>query len=132
MFRVIIITPERRAFDGKARFAEFKTVEGAIGTLQNRAPLMAAMAISEIEITDENGKKQLFAIHGGISEFFNNTFTIITDSAERPDEIDVDRVKNALEHAKVELETIESEIRKKEVERKIKHALVRLKISQKD
>ncbi len=132
MFRVIIITPERRAFDGKARFVEFKTVEGAMGTLQNRAPLMAAMAISEIEITDEKGKKQLFAIHGGISEFSHNTFTIITDSAERPDEIDVDRVKNALEHARVELETIESEIRKKEVERKIKHALVRLKISQKN
>lgn len=131
MFRVVIITPEKRVFDGEARFVEFKTSSGAMGTLQNRAPLLAAMAISEFEIEDEDGVKQIFAVHGGVSEFFNNTFTVISDAAERADEIDVDRAKHALERAKVELGSIESKIRKREAEGKIQRALVRLKISQK-
>ncbi len=106
MFRVVIITPEKRVFDGKARFVEFKTSRGAMGTLQNRAPLLAAMAISNFEIEDENGVKQVFAVRGGISEFFNNTFTVLSDEAERVDEIEADRAKRALKLAKVESKSI--------------------------
>ncbi len=130
MFRLKIITPEKTAFDKNVRFVEFRTIDGAMGTLQNRLPLFTALAIAEFEIEEENGRKTFFAVHGGIGEFFNNTFTVLSDAAERPEEIDVERARRSLERAKVDIESVE-EIRRKEFEMKIQRALVRLKISEK-
>ncbi len=129
MFKVRIITPQKRVFDGEASFVEFKTVEGSMGTLQNRAPLLGALAISELEIEKADGKREIFAIHGGIAEFSQNTFTVLSDAAERADEIDVERAKRALEKAKIELERIQDEKRKKDLEGKIQRAMVRLKVA---
>jgi F-type H+-transporting ATPase subunit epsilon len=129
VFKVRIITPQKRAFDGEATFVEFRTVEGAMGTLQKRAPLLGALAISELEIENAEGKREIFAIHGGIAEFSENTFTILSDAAERADEIDVERAKRALEKAKMELENVQDEKSKKDLEGKIQRAMVRLKVA---
>lgn len=131
MFKVVIITPEKRAFDGEARFVEFRTIEGAMGTLQKRSPLLAAMAISELELEDGNGGKQTFAVHGGIAEFSNNTFMVLSDAAEKSEEIDVERARRALEQAKVELEGTENEIQRRQAEGKVQRALTRLKVANK-
>ncbi len=130
MFRLRIITPEKVAFDKMVNFIEFKTINGAMGTLQNRLPLFVALDIAEFEIEQENGKISFFAVHGGIGEFFNNVFTVLSDAAERPEDIDVERAKRSLERARVDIEEVE-EIRRKELEMKIQRALIRLKISQK-
>lgn len=130
MFRLKIITPEKTAFDRDVKFVEFRTIDGAMGTLQNRIPLFAALAISELEIEEVDGRRTFFAVHGGVGEFFNNTFTILSDAAERPEEIDVERARKSLERAKIDIESVE-EIRRKELEMKIQRALVRLKISEK-
>ena len=131
MFKVVIITPEKRVFDGEARFAEFRTIEGAMGTLQKRSPLLAAMAISELELEDYNGKKQTFAVHGGIAEFSNNTFVVLSDAAEKFEEIDVERAKRALKQAKAELEGTKNEIQRRQAEGKAQRALTRLKVANK-
>lgn len=130
MFKLRIITPEKIVFDKMVKFIEFKTVNGAMGTLQNRLPLFVALDITELEIEQEDGKRNFFAVHGGIGEFFNNVFTILSDAAERPEDINVERAKRSLERARVDIETVE-EIRRKELEMKIQRALVRLKISEK-
>ena len=131
MFRVVIITPEKHVFDGEARFVEFKTIEGAMGTLQNRSPLLAAMAISELELEDDEGKRQVFAIYGGIAEFSNNKFVVLSDAAERAEEIDLERARRALEQAKLELEGTEDEIHSRQAEGNVQRALTRLKVAQK-
>lgn len=130
MFRLKIITPEKVAFDKEVRFVEFRTIDGAMGTLQNRFPLLVSLAIAEFEIEEADGKRTFFAVHGGIGEFFQNVFTILSDAAERPEEIDVERAKKSLERAKVDIEAVE-ELRRKELEMRIQRALVRLKISEK-
>ncbi len=129
MFRVKIITPEKCIFDDEVRFVEFRTVDGAMGTLQNRAPLLTAMAISELEVEKKDGVRDLFAVHGGIAEFSNNTFTVLSDASEHSEEIDVERAKNALELAKTDLEGIEDAIRKKHAEAKLQRALLRLRVA---
>ncbi len=129
MFKVRIITPQKRVFDGEAVFVEFKTVEGAMGTLQKRAPFLGALAISELEIEKSGGEREKFAIHGGIAEFSQNTLTILSDTAERADEIDIERARRALEKAKIELKNAEDEKSKKDLEGKIQRATVRLKVA---
>ncbi len=129
--RVRIITPRKRVFDGEAKFVEFKTIEGAMGTLRNRSPLLAALSISELEIEFPNGERETFAVHGGVAEFSNDTFTILSDMAERADEIDIERTRQALEKARLELAEAKDEKHKKEVEGVIQRATVRLKVAKK-
>lgn len=130
MFRLRIITPEKVVLDKMAKFAEFRTVNGAMGTLQNRLPFFIALDIAELEIEQEDGHRIFFAVHGGIGEFSNNTFTVLSDAAERPEDIDIERAKRSLERARMDIEEVE-EVRRKEIETKIQRALVRLKISTK-
>ncbi len=132
MFRVVIITPEKRVFDGKVRFAEFRTIEGAMGTLKNRSPLLAAVAISELELKNDKGGKQIFAVHGGIADFSNNTFTVLSDAVEKSEEIDVERAKKALKQGKAEFEGTEDEIQRHQAEAKVQRALNRLKVANKE
>ncbi len=129
--RVRIITPQRRVFDNDVKFVEFKTVEGAMGTLQKRAPLLVALAISELEVEFPDGHREIFAVHGGIAEFSNNTFTVLSDMAERADEIDIERTRQALEKAKLELAQAKDEKHKREIEGTIQRATVRLKVAKK-
>ncbi len=129
MFRLRVITPQKRVFDGEASFVEFRTVEGAMGTLSKRAPFLGALAISELEVERSDGKRESFAIHGGIAEFSENVFTVLSDAAERADEIDIERAKRALEKAKLELEREEDEKRRKDWEGKVQRAMVRLKVA---
>ncbi len=131
MFKLKIITPEKIVYENYARFIEFRTVNGGMGTLQNRAPLLVGLAIFELEVEDENGSKRSFAIHGGIGEFSNNTFTIISDAAERAEDVDAERAKKALEKARTDLESVEDIVKRKQLEAKIEKALLRLKIVQK-
>jgi F-type H+-transporting ATPase subunit epsilon len=131
MFKLRIITPEKILFDGQAHFVEFKTVEGAMGTFQDRIPLITALSISQFEVEDENGNRKIFAIHGGIEEFFNNTLTVLSDAAERAEDIDVNRAKKALDKANTDIESVEDVVKRRELELKIQKALLRLKISQK-
>lgn len=130
MFRLRIITPEKVVLDKMAKFAEFRTVNGAMGTLQNRLPFFIALDIAELEIEQEDGHRIFFAVHGGIGEFSDNTFTVLSDAAERPEDIDIERAKRSLERARMDIEEVE-EVRRKEIETKIQRALVRLKISTK-
>lgn len=132
MFELKIITPEKIMFDKSVKFVEFKTVDGSMGTLQNRLPLFAALAIFELEAEDENGHKSTIAIHGGIGEFSKNIFTILSDAAEKSEEIDVERARKALERARTDIENVEDAIKRKALELKIQRALVRLKISEKE
>ncbi len=131
MFRLKIVTPEKKLFDGFVKFAEFRTVRGAMGTLQNRLPLFVALDISEFEVEDENGQKITFAVHGGIGEFSNNTFTVLSDAAESIEEIDAERARKSLERARADIEDVEDIMKRRELEVRIQKALLRLKISQK-
>ena len=54
--------------------------------------------------TDENGKRQEYAIAGGLFYFRGNKAEILTDAIEEKSEIDVDRAKAAKERAEKRLQ----------------------------
>ncbi len=75
---------------------------GEIGVLSNHAPLIAALGIGVIRYT-ENGKVNKIAISGGFIEVVNNKATILANTAEISENINIERAQAAKERAEKRL-----------------------------
>lgn len=124
--RLKIITHERVVFDEDIDELYTKTIDGEIGILKNHIPLMTALDIG-ITKTVKNGEVKFFTTMGGVLQFKDNEALILTTTAERGDEIDVTRAKEALKRAQAKLAEVEAESDAKRAEAAIARAMARLK-----
>ncbi|MDF7627104.1 F0F1 ATP synthase subunit epsilon [Lactobacillaceae bacterium L1_55_11] len=100
---VKIVTPEGDIYsqDG-VELAVINTQGGQVGIMAQHVPVLAALTISEMVIKKDDQHIPL-AVNGGVAEFSNNTLTVVADSAETSDHIDVSRAQNAKERAEARL-----------------------------
>lgn len=124
--RLKIITHERVVFDEDIDELYTKTIDGEIGILKNHIPLMTALDIG-ITKTVKNGEVKFFTTMGGVLQFKDDEALILTTTAERGDEIDVTRAKEALKRAQAKLAEVEAESDAKRAEAAIARAMARLK-----
>jgi F-type H+-transporting ATPase subunit epsilon len=103
-FKLMLATPEGWVARDDAESLIVPGVEGYLGILANHAPLMTALAIGSLTYRDSAGYDHIFAVTDGFLEVSKNVVTIIADSAETADKIDIDRAKSALERAKQRLD----------------------------
>ncbi len=96
--RFKIITPERIVFEDEVDQATLPTAEGEITVLPNHIPLISVLKSGEL-IVKKGGEEIDIAVSGGIIEVQNNEITILADTAERAEEIDVKRAEEAKKRA---------------------------------
>jgi F-type H+-transporting ATPase subunit epsilon len=70
-------------------------VQGELGILPHHAPLMTALSVGVLVIKKAGQEDVLMAIGGGFMEVRPDRVTILADSAERAEEIDVKRAEEA-------------------------------------
>ncbi len=121
-----IITHEKVVFDDNVDEIYTKTTDGEMGILKNHVPVMAALDIGVTKAIKDN-QPILFTTMGGVLQFKEDEALILTTTAERGDEIDVARAKEALNRAKARLADSEAEIDAKRAEAAVARAMVRLK-----
>lgn len=101
-FTVDIVTPDRVVLSDTASALVAPGVLGSFGVLVNHAPMLAELAIGELRYRRESGQEIFLAVGGGFLQVFNNEITVLADTAERAEEIDVERARVALEAARVQ------------------------------
>lgn len=121
-----IITHEKVVFDENVDEIYTKTTDGEMGILKNHVPVMAALDIGVTKAIKDN-QLILFTTMGGVLQFKEDEALILTTTAERGDEIDVARAKDALNRAKARLADSEAEIDAKRAEAAVARAMARLK-----
>ncbi|MEE8149562.1 MAG: ATP synthase F1 subunit epsilon [candidate division Zixibacteria bacterium] len=99
MFQLSIVTPEKVIFEGEVVSLLVPGMEGYLGILSNHAPLITALQPGRIEFQDDQDKIQVFSVSGGFVEVSGNKATLLADTAEHCQEIDIDRAQTALERA---------------------------------
>ena len=99
MFQLSIVTPEKVVFEGQVVSLLVPGMEGYLGVLSNHAPLITALQPGKIEFQDDQDKIQIFSVSGGFVEVSGNRATLLADTAEHCEEIDIDRAQPALEKA---------------------------------
>ena len=75
-----------------------RSICGELGILPKHARLLTELIPHAMRIKVDGGETQLF-VGGGFMEVTPEKITILADSAEAPDDIDVDRAKAAFKRA---------------------------------
>lgn len=105
-----IITPERVVFSEEG--VESVTLpgsEGELTILPSHAPLMTGLRPGALYFR-KGGQEIDVALSGGFLEVRDNRVTILADTAERSDEIDLARAEEARRRAAAALATREGEV----------------------
>ncbi len=128
-----IVTPEGIIHSCKAQMVVAPAVLGTVGILPNHIPLFTKLNLGEVKIKTDQ-KEEFFAINGGFMDVNSQgEITILTDSAQRSEEIDEQEAIKAKERAQ-ELLAEREKISEKEftlAEASFKKALLELKIAKK-
>src|SRR5215213_10042706 len=92
MIKLEIVTPERRVFDETVDSVTVPTATGEVGILPNHAPLISSLK-SGILAYSNKGTSEKLVVSGGFVEVSTNKVSVLTDVAERADEIDVEAAR---------------------------------------
>ena len=95
---LVILTPYGRYFEGDVEFLEVHSEKYNLGILPNHAPLISTLTISKMVIK-AFGTTSNYAIGGGVINIEKDKTTLILDSVERSDEIDLQRAQEAKKRA---------------------------------
>ncbi len=129
-FRLLIITPFGRYLEGDAEFLEVRNDKYSMGILPNHAPLISTISIGKVKI-HAGGKEYLYACGGGIIEVEKEKVTLILNSIERSDEIDVERARAAKERAQNRLDNLVGDaVDVARAKAALLRAIVRLEVSE--
>ena len=95
---VEIVTAEKTIFSGQASLILVPGIEGELGILSSHAPIITELDPGEVLIRNEQEELSL-VLSGGFVEVFNDKVTILADAAERTNEINIEKAKEAIQKA---------------------------------
>ncbi len=128
-FRLQIITPEKTVFDGETEQIIVRTTVGDVGILKGHEPYCAALGIGQMRIM-KDGEFRRAATSGGIIKVSKEITTILVQTCEWSDEIDVERAEAAKSAAEARVQAAKDDKELLLAEAKLKRALNRIDTSQ--
>jgi F-type H+-transporting ATPase subunit epsilon len=105
--KAAIVTPLRQVVRTEVDMVTAPSVLGEVGILVDHLPLLADMYEGPVGFK-VGDKMELYAVSGGFIEVDRNSVTILAETAEHVDEIDVKRSKKALEEAEELIKTLDT------------------------
>jgi F-type H+-transporting ATPase subunit epsilon len=128
--RCEVVTAERIVFEGDVDMVIAPGSEGELGILPKHAPLLTSLTYGELVLRREAQEDEFLAIGGGFMEVLPDRVTILADSAERAEEIDIERAESARRRAQATMEQkLREEIDFARAEAALRRSVVRLKVA---
>lgn len=100
--------------------------EGSMGILHNHAPMVTALKIGVLRYKQGNAYKRM-AVNGGFMELSSNRITILADTAEVGESVDVLRAQEARKRAESRLRDRAANLDRARAEAALQRAVARLK-----
>jgi F-type H+-transporting ATPase subunit epsilon len=102
--QLIIVTPERQLLRESVVEVTLPGAEGQLGVLPGHAPLITELGIGELSFeTKGSGESVPVAVISGFAEILGDRVTVLAETAERPEEIDISRAEEAKKRAEQRL-----------------------------
>jgi len=99
-FHIRLLTPEATVREGEIVSLQAPGSEGFLGVWAHHAPLITALRPGPLTLRTSDGRKTVFAVSGGFLEISKNQATVLADAVERPEEIDLQRAREARDRAR--------------------------------
>ncbi|ANF98516.1 F0F1 ATP synthase subunit epsilon [Paenibacillus bovis] len=97
-FLLEIVTPERLVFSEQVDRLKATGIDGELGILAGHIPMVTPLKVAPLAF--QAGKQRTtYAIQGGFLEVRADKVVVLADSAEKANDIDVDRARAAKERA---------------------------------
>jgi F-type H+-transporting ATPase subunit epsilon len=97
-----VVTPERHVLSDSVQSLEIPGKDGYLGILPGHAPLITELGIGILTYHKGAEVRYLTVIHG-YAEVLPDRVIVLAELSERAEEIDLARVRSALERAQAEL-----------------------------
>lgn len=127
-FELEIITPDRVFWKGEASMLEFNTTEGEVGVYKRHIPMTMILQPGIMTIHLEGENKEA-AVHSGFVEILPEKITVMAEVAEWPEEIDVNRAREAEARAERRLQAHDPKIDLSRAEIALRKSLVRQQLA---
>jgi F-type H+-transporting ATPase subunit epsilon len=122
-----IITPEGAVLkDQAAEAVVIPSSEGSMGILNNHAPMVTALKVGVLRYKQGGAFKRV-AVSGGFLELSHNRITVLADTAETGESIDVLRAQEARKRAEARLRDRAANLDRARAEAALQRAVTRLK-----
>jgi F-type H+-transporting ATPase subunit epsilon len=102
---VEITSQDRSVFSGEADIVVVPGTLGEMGILPHHSPLLSTLKFGLIKVRFK-GEEKVFTVAGGIIEVQPDQVTILADSAENIEEIDISRAELAKQRAEEMLQKV--------------------------
>ena len=130
-FGLKIIASDKVFYEGRCRKLIIPAPDGEKGILPNHENMVIAIAVgtAKVQLAGEDEWKAL-AVGTGFAEIMNNRVTLLVDTAERPEDIDVRRAQEQQERAEEQMRQKQSTQEYYHTQASLARAMTRLRVAQ--
>lgn len=125
-----VITPERKVLSQAVDEVVVPGMDGELGILPDHTPLISRLQTGVLTFR-AGTERQLLHVSGGFVEVLPGHVSVLSDVAERPEEIDLERAQRARERAERRLATLGEDIDFRRAELKLQRAMIRIQLASK-
>ena len=129
-FQLEIVTPEKMVVRDVAEEIQIPGRNGYLGVLPGHAPLITELGAGEINYR-AGGQSHRFCVAWGFAEVLPDRVTVLAETVERADEIDVSRAQQSLARAEESLKSAQTEEDVSHATAKIRAAQARIEVAEK-
>lgn len=127
VFDLRILASDKTLYSGRAKIVIVPAIDGEEAFMAHHENMFMALADGELRYQKEDDSWERAITGVGIAQVANNRVTVIVDTAERPEEIDEQRAREALERAQERLRQKQSIVEYHMTQASLARALARLK-----
>jgi F-type H+-transporting ATPase subunit epsilon len=127
-FQLEIVTPAKLVVKDVAEEAQIPGLNGYLGILPGHAPLITELSVGTITYRSGSTTHSL-AVAWGFAEVLQDKVTILAETAERPQEIDVERAQKAKDRAEQRLKSNDPKVDFDRAEDALLRAETRIKVA---
>ena len=129
-FHLEILTPFGHYFNGEVEYVEFRNPDGVLGILPKHTPIITPVVLCKLVIKIK-GNRHLYATTGGLFHMKQDgSASMMLQTVERSDEIDVDRARRAKARAQARIEEHKDTLNLQRAEDAIKRAENRIRVAE--
>jgi F-type H+-transporting ATPase subunit epsilon len=92
----VVVTPERVLLDERVEFVALPLIDGELGVLPRRSPLIGRLGYGELR-TRSGGSVKRYFVDGGFAEVRDDVVTVLTNRAIPADLVDAEAAARELE-----------------------------------
>jgi F-type H+-transporting ATPase subunit epsilon len=124
-----IVTPDSTVLSEDVEYVGVPGAVGQFGVMRHHIPFLSALAIGSLYFRKGGSNTYVF-LSGGFAEVTPDSVSILAESAERAEEIDTQRARQAKERAEERLRQQQENVDQARAEAALKRAIQRITLGE--